>query len=128
MTIRCKVAHILSDQELIITAGSTDGVEEGMVFRVMGKIKVQDPDSKEVLDEMPFVKVQLKASVVRPKISIVTTYGRTSIERSMLRGLLEADFTPPERFDYIQKEGVGARDSTVYVGDQVVNVPKKMEG
>ncbi|MDE0401003.1 MAG: hypothetical protein OXL96_24685 [Candidatus Poribacteria bacterium] len=122
MPIQCKVAQILSGQELVITAGSEDGVEEGMIFHVMGDLEVKDPDTGEVLDEMPFVKVRLKASFVRPKISLAKTFSEHINPFSVSDALR---MSVPERFEYVQKEGVKAKDKTIYVGDPVTQHVRK---
>jgi len=122
MAIQCKVAKILSDRELVINAGSENGVEEGMKFHVMGDCEVKDPDSEEIIDELPFVKVSLRVALVRPKVSVVKTsdggYRRNPFSIS---DALLGPYTPAERFDYDERLiGEEVQDKTIYVGDLVV--------
>lgn len=75
LPIRCKVAQILSDTELVITAGSSDGVTEGMGFAVMGKLSIRDPDDpSRLMETIPVVKIMVKAATIGEKVSVARTY------------------------------------------------------
>jgi len=117
VSIQCKVAQILSDQELVINAGTEDGVEEGMILDVMGTFEIKDPDTSETLDHIPFIKVAVKATLVRPKVSIAKTF--KTVRDNQLSLFLGSPGAYLERFEYVQKEGAEIQDSTVYVGDLV---------
>jgi|ERR1043166_338700 hypothetical protein len=71
-----RVAQILNARELVINIGRDVGVTEGMKFAVMSHSATQivDPDTGEVLDEIDREKVRVRASEVRPKITICKTY------------------------------------------------------
>lgn len=117
MPINCKVAQILSDEELVITAGSEKGVKEGMTFDILGMVTIKDPDTDEILDEIPFTKVSLRASLVRPKVTVAETF--TQYSRSYIMDILFDADSYKESFEYSQDEGTDQRDLTVYVGDPV---------
>jgi len=70
------VAQILNARELVINIGAEAGVTEGMKFAVMSKAatKITDPETDELLDEIDREKVRVRASEVRPKITICKTY------------------------------------------------------
>ena len=115
MPIECKVAQILSDEELVINAGSEDGVKKGMIFNIMGMVTIKDPDTGEILDEIPFTKISVKASLIRPKVTVAET--RRKYNRSYFVDILFDQESYKESFDYFQEEGVDQRDLNVYVGD-----------
>ncbi len=71
-----KVAKIISVRELGINIGLMDGVEEGMVFAVLADtpLRVEDPDSHELLGEVDRDKVRVKATEVFEKFAICRTY------------------------------------------------------
>ena len=71
-----KVAKIISVRELGINIGAVDGVEQGMVFAVLAEtaLRVEDPDTHEVLGEIEREKVRVKATEVRERFSICRTF------------------------------------------------------
>jgi hypothetical protein len=89
-----RVAQILNARELVINIGAEAGVSEGMKFAVMSHsaTKITDPDTGQVLDEIDREKVRVRASEVRPKITICKTYVvRTIPGRPGFRGLSGSD-------------------------------------
>ena len=115
MPIECKVAQILSEEELVINAGSENGVEKGMTFDIMGMVTIKDPDTDEILDEIPFTKISVKASRVRPRVTVAETFRKYS--KSYITDILHFQQSYKETFDYVQEEDVDQRDLAVYVGD-----------
>lgn len=75
-SLQGKVAQILNARELAITIGEEHGVLRGMIFAVMAAepLEIRDPDSQEVLDKIDREKVRVKATEVRPKVTICSTY------------------------------------------------------
>lgn len=70
-----KVAVVTSDRELIINRGAEDGVQVGTYFAVKGDaVKIEDPDSGELLGEVSPVKVVVRAEEVAPKFCIARTF------------------------------------------------------
>ena len=123
MPIECKVAQILSEEELVINAGSENGVEEEMTFDIMGMVTIKDPDSDEILDEIPFTKISVKASHVRPRVTVAETFRKYS--RSYIMDILDFQESYKESFEYVQEQGIDQRNLTVYVGDLVRERVKK---
>ena len=115
MPIECKVAQILSEKELVINAGSENGVRDGMTFDIMGMVTILDPDTDELLDAIPFTKVRVKASLVRPRVTVAETL--RVYNRSYPLDILDIPSSYKETFDYVQTEEVDQRDLAVYVGD-----------
>lgn len=115
MPIECKVAQILSEEELVINAGSENGVEKGMTFDIMGMVTIKDPDTDEILDELPFTKISVKASLVRPRVTVAETL--RIYNKSYALDILDTAPTYKETFDYVLEEDVDQRDLAVYVGD-----------
>ncbi|HEY0766260.1 MAG TPA: hypothetical protein VGD61_28015 [Pyrinomonadaceae bacterium] len=70
------VAQILNARELVINIGADSGVTEGMKFAVMSRspTEIIDPDTNAVLDTVDREKVRVRATEVRPKITICKTY------------------------------------------------------
>jgi hypothetical protein len=71
-----RVAQILNARELAINIGAEVGVTQGMKFAVMSQspTEIRDPETKELLDTIDREKVRVRASEVRPKITICKTY------------------------------------------------------
>ena len=71
-----KVAKIISARELGINKGAADGAEEGMVFAVLAEagLRMEDPDTGELLGEIDREKVRVKATEVFKRFSICRTY------------------------------------------------------
>jgi hypothetical protein len=71
-----KVAKIISVRELGINIGASQGVEEGMIFAILAEtpLRVEDPDTAEVLGEIERYKVKVKATEVFDRFSICRTY------------------------------------------------------
>jgi hypothetical protein len=65
-----KVAHIKSSTELVINAGSQDGIEEGQRFQVfaMGE-DISDPDTGESLGTLEIIKGIGRITHVQERIS-----------------------------------------------------------
>jgi hypothetical protein len=71
-----RVASILNARELVINIGSDGGVERGQKFAVLAAtpIRVKDPASGAILDEIDREKIRVEAHEVRAKITICRTY------------------------------------------------------
>ena len=96
-----RVAQILNARELVINIGAESGVTEGMKFAVMSRspTEIRDPDTNAVLDTIDREKVRVRASEVRPKITICKTYVvRTIPAGSVYSGSLLESLTAPIKF------------------------------
>jgi hypothetical protein len=74
MTIRAKVAKVISEYEAALTAGSEQGVKPGDIATIFREIEVTDPDSGEPLGTVERPAVRLEIIEVRPKMSVGQTY------------------------------------------------------
>lgn len=69
---KIKVAKIISEYEIIINAGSEDGIEQGDSLKIVDKKDrvVKDPDSGSVLGTFPGYKAIIQAKEVAEKYTI----------------------------------------------------------
>jgi hypothetical protein len=76
-----KVAKILTEREVVINIGSTQGVKKGMRFAILAPTpeEIPDPETGEVLDVVDRTKVLVQATEVRERITICSTYRTTKI-------------------------------------------------
>lgn len=116
--LRCKVAKVLSNSEIVITAGSQLGVEEGMKFEVVGEVLIKDPDSSSILERIQVTKARVEVVRVGERVSIASTYRRTSIKLDVGHRLL----SPREQIVSKQVEQDDDWNKVVGVGDEVVQV------
>ena len=68
-----KVVKIISEYDVVINAGSDDGVKVGDIFEIYepGDV-VNDPDTDEVLGTLDFVKARIQVKTVFQKMSLCT--------------------------------------------------------
>lgn len=119
--IRCKVAKILSERELVITAGSSEGVEVGMTFNIVGRISIEDPDSSEFLESIPVTKLAVRVSTVGNRVSVARTIGRSKGAFNLAASAtLLTPYTPPPTLTV----GEDDWDTTVFVGDEAIQTGK----
>lgn len=73
-----KIVKILSDTEVVLGAGSTSGVQEGMEFVIYENgDEIIDPETKESLGVLEIVKGYVTIVNVQPKLAIAKTHSRT---------------------------------------------------
>ena len=79
--IKTKVAQVLSTTQLILAAGSEEGVREGMEFVIyaLGR-QIADPDTGQSLGQLEMVKGRVKVAYVQEKLCQATVIGRTITE------------------------------------------------
>src|SRR6266516_7397757 len=79
--LQWKVAKILTEREVVINIGSTQGVKKGMRFAILAPTpeEILDPETDEVLDVVDRTKVLVQATEVRDKITICSTYRTINI-------------------------------------------------
>jgi len=71
---RGRIIRIVDPQTVIIDLGSESGIEEGSIFRIVGKAEeITDPETKAVLGTLAVVKGKVRASQVHPKFTIATS-------------------------------------------------------
>lgn len=131
--IKGYVAKIINTTSLVINKGTEDGVRTGMIFQVLDKNteEIIDPITKESLGGIERVKIEVKVTVVKEKISIAETYRTTRVNVggsgvSMLD--LASAFSPPKYVDRKETlktdeetwEDLPEEKSKVKTGDPVV--------
>lgn len=74
--IRGSVARIEDEHTLIINRGSEHNVMVGMIFGVLadGGDQIIDPETGDVIGELPTVKLRVRVSEVHPKYSRAETF------------------------------------------------------
>ena len=128
--IRGKVARVLNSREVAINKGSDDGVEIGMIFKILSTkgSKIEDPDTGESLGSVDLVKSSVKVTVVQDRIAVASTYRSRRVNVGG-RGLAFSGlFEPPKwetrfetlRIDEAAIEDLDEEDAIVNTGDPVV--------
>src|SRR5579859_2462506 len=71
-----KVAKILTEREVAINIGRTQGVTKGMRFAILAPTpeEISDPETGEMLDVVDRTKVLVQATEVRERVTICSTY------------------------------------------------------
>ena len=133
--IEGRVAQILNAQELVINIGSNSGVKHGQIFAVMAEspIPIKDPSTGETLDTIDREKVRVKATEVREKITVCSTYRKfeplgnivTSLNtmKLMAKAMNEPRDETLKITDKSTPPPLKEEESYVKVNDRVVSVP-----
>ena len=117
--IRCKVVRILSDRELILDAGSSQGVQDGMVFNVMGSLSVMDIEGGSLLETLELVKLSVRVSLTGERVAVVETYHNVDSElKQILAG--SAFVSQHEKIKARTASTSDEWDGVVHVGDTAV--------
>ena len=121
--IKTKVAQVLSTTQLILAAGSEEGVREGMEFVIyaLGR-QIADPDTGQSLGQLEMVKGRVKAAYVQEKMCQATVIGRTiteTIEPFAALSALQSRQIKKTVYDELKVEGAlpVEADLTVRQGD-----------
>jgi len=68
--VEAKVATVLSDYEVALTAGRGEGVEEGQKVVISRRVDVTDPDTNEPLGSVLVPKLRMEIRSVQGKLSV----------------------------------------------------------
>ena len=128
--IRGRVARVLNSREIAINKGSTDGIQIGMIFKILSPkgSEIKDPETGEMLGSVELVKTSVKVTDVQERISVASTYRSHRINVGG-RGLLFSSlFEPPKweihyetlKIDEANIEELDEEDAIVHTGDPVV--------
>ena len=138
-TIRGKVARILNSRELVITAGSEQGVAIGMLFDILDPKgqEITDPDTGEVLGSIERPKIRVQVIKVYDRLSVASTFRKTEVNVGGLGANLDIQsigiyklFMPP-RYITINEtlktnentwEDVAESENYIAIGDPVSQV------
>lgn len=120
-----KIAHIVNNTTAIINRGTKDDVRVGDVFAVLSDEveEVKDPDSGDIIGELPLEKIRLKVTSVDERMSTLETY-RTVVTGGLTDSTFDI-FGPrretQERMKFERSERPSV-DKTVRIGDRVVEI------
>lgn len=125
-----RVAQVVSLRDLVINRGSDHRVVEGTVFKVFAgdPVKVEDPETGEVLGEIRRVKVLVKVVDVSERFCVARTYRSRRINVGGGFGMTDLSklFEPP-KYEYVvetlerdpKQRGLAPTKAVVAVGDPV---------
>ena len=138
--IEGKIAKILNAREVVINRGSLQGVEVGMIFKILDleEINILDPDTKQNLGSVERTKVKVKVDLVKKNMCVAKTYRKETVNiGGHASGLLafaeQADavrsvLMPPQWVDRYETlrlpknfEKLEESDSIVNIGDIVIS-------
>lgn len=120
MTIRGRVAKVLSSRDLVLNIGAKDGVRSGMEFHVVDKIVAIDPVSKKQLAPIEVLKARVMVNEVVENACVASTFRRQTPGATVSETLSRL-FDQPEKMIIdldIEKDPAWSR--IVQVGDTVV--------
>ena len=129
--IRGKVARVLNAREVALNRGSEDGVEVGMVFKILSAkgSDIKDPDTGESIGSVDIEKTSVKVTTVQERVSVASTFRTRKVNVGGGLGLINnALFAPPRWEDRVENlktkesafEDLNEEDSLIKTGDQVV--------
>ena len=128
-----KVARILDRREVVINKGSADGVEIGMIFKIlsMKDSVITDPDTGEPLGAVGREKTRVKVTELQPNLSVASTFRSHHVNVGGSEAALfnyHRLFDPPKwetcretlKVDELAIKDLDGEDAIVRVGDEVV--------
>lgn len=140
--IRAKVARILNSREIVITAGTDNGVGVGMLFDVMDPKgeDIRDPDTGEVLGSVERPKVRVQVTQVQDRIAVASTFKKERVNVGGSGGFfndlgdISRALMPPKyitRYETLKTtektwEDLDEKQSYVKIGDPVVQVTEEI--
>src|SRR5688500_16708652 len=92
-----KVAHVLSEHEVVFNAGSERGVKRGDIVKLYREIEVVDPDTEEPLGKVRRPLISLRVAQVEKKFCVGATYEREQNVRGISAMALSLG-SPPSRW------------------------------
>lgn len=129
--IRGSVARVLSSRDVAINKGSDDGVEVGMIFKILSPTgsEITDPDTGDLLGSVELTKIRVKVTAVQERIAVASTYRSHSVNVGGTGiGMGSKWFEPPKwethvetlKIDEAVTEELSERDTFVHRGDPVL--------
>jgi len=127
-----KIADVVNDREVILNRGSKQGVEVGMVFKVLSRYQrdIKDPDTGETLGAVERVTAVIKAVEVAANFAIARTYRTRQVNVGGSGSSFSMLFQPPKyenrietlRVDPEQGSPLPESEAAVQVGDRVRSI------
>jgi hypothetical protein len=74
LTIEARVARVLNEQEVALTAGSAEGVDVGDIATIYRSTTVVDPDTEEELGVVRRPSLRLEIVEVQDRLSVGRTF------------------------------------------------------
>ena len=128
--IRGKIARVLSSREVAINRGWRDGVEVGMIFKILSTkgSQITDPDTGEDLGSVDLVKTSVKIITVHERVAVASTYRSQKVHVGGVGIPLSGLFDPPKwetrvetlKTDDANVQELDEKDAFVHTGDPVV--------
>lgn len=128
--LQALVARVSSKTQLVLNVGSEHGVRPGDTFRIMSDdgIPIEDPETGELLGELPVEKVRVRAQRIYPKICVVETYRTYTVGGANVLGtMFGPERTVTEEMSVERSEDHDV-DKTVRVGDTATLIILAKEG
>ena len=101
--IRGKVAQVLNSREVALNKGQLDGVEVGMIFRILSLkgSEITDPDTGDLLGSVELEKSRVKVTTVYERVSVAETYRthKVNVGGRGLGGAALANLLAPPRWE-----------------------------
>ena len=135
--ITAKVAAIIDDTTLVLNAGSSHGVLEGMVFVIFAEHKaIEDPDSGEPLGQWEMVKARVVVTHVQERMCTVRAplvadgaapSNTRTLSSLMVEHSLGSYGRGSDRWEHLQVRGADVsgqpKGQPIAVGDQARALP-----
>jgi hypothetical protein len=128
--IRGKIARVLNTREVAINKGTDNGVEIGMIFKILSTkgSEIKDPDTGESLGSVESVKTTVKVIAVQERIAVASTYRSKRVNVGGRGVPFTTLFEPPRwetRYETLKIDDAAIaeldeEDSFVQAGDPVV--------
>lgn len=128
--IKGNIATILNEREVVINRGSKDGVEIGMIFKILAEtpIPIYDPKTKEPLGKLDREKTRVKCIEIQERLSVCTTYIKRvhkGINSLLATQAQMEDRTVVDTFRYDSSDKpqpISEEESYVKIGDRCIQV------
>lgn len=130
--IRGKVARVLSSREVAINKGQHDGVEVGMIFKILSTkgSDITDPDTGDPLGTVDLAKTSVKVTIVHERVAVASTYRTREVNVGGTGFAVSGLFVPPKwetrvetlKIEDADVEELDEAEAYVHTGDPVVQV------
>jgi len=121
-----RVARIVDSHSLAINVGTQHGLKKGMEFAVISDEleHITDPDTDEIIGEIPCVKLKVRVRDTFSTMSIATTYETYTTGGGINSGVADMFAPRVERRERIRTDDklVAPEDWKVSVGDKVMQI------
>lgn len=115
-----KVAKIIDDRTLVITAGAEKGFKVGDCFEIyeIGAV-VEDPDTLVTLGSLEYVKARIRITQIYPKMAVCSNAMNQMSQLGRLAIAASFDSKTPAALNVSPNDISGGIDLKIHVGDLV---------